>query len=159
MPLQGKIGEFHHPRNLFKLVINSVFPPPPGDLTIIRMSGLKTERETVQMPDRTIVAGGQVKPFTFTIVIPTHHTLEMAFWTAWFKQCEEPVDRFYKKDGTLLMPPLGPNPTLRGGTVRAYSLTGLHPNIDELSDFDMKNEGEMSELTITMNCDRKEIAF
>src|SRR5262245_16398934 len=114
MSIKGQIAQFHHPLNLFKLIVQSIAPPQPGPLTFTKISGISQEIDAVEMPDRTRHSGGQTKPGTFTAMMPSHHLLENVFMELWFRGCQESVDRDYKKDATLVMVPVGLNPNARG---------------------------------------------
>lgn len=153
MPLQGKISEFHLPVNNYVLSVASV-PPPPGLLTFTKISGLETEVESVELPDRTRVSGGQTKALTFTADMPMHHILEQLYMEQWFDSGREPVKRGYKRDGTLLYIPIGLNPVARGGGVpRTIGLKGMFVTKRKYPDLDMKNEGDMAVVEYTISVD------
>jgi hypothetical protein len=139
----GDISPDHIPTNKYQLMFLGV---PP--LTCTNISGLETELVTSEMPDRTIVSGGQQKATEFTIMIPEHHVVEQAAMEAWLIESTDPVLPSYKKVGTLL------GISVSGNIIVSKQLVGVFPKKRTLPDREMINEGELSLVEWTLSVDQ-----
>jgi hypothetical protein len=140
--MKGVIKSDHIPVNNYQLIIIGLPPLNPTEI-----SGIEDELQTVDLPDRTVGSGGQRAPAEFTMMIPAHHTLEVAACEVWFKEAQEPVSPTYKKAGTILMK------SLSGKTIRSRSIVGafIHKRVDP--DLELANEGEMAAIEYTVKVD------
>lgn len=141
--MKGAIRPNHIAVNKYTFLVLGL---PP--LTPTKISGIEEELEAVDLPDRTKASGGNTKAVEFTIMLPMHHTIEMAAMEAWFRESQDPVLPTYKKAATLLMLPIGP------GIPRTRSLIGVFPTKRKDPDLEMKNEGEMAEVEWTISADQ-----
>lgn len=139
---KGSINTDHIPKNLYELII---IPMP--SIHIVGISGIEEELETVVLPDRTNVTGGNTKPGEFTMRTILHHGVEQLLLEEWFKEAQDPPLPFYKRDGTLIMS------SISGGNSRSFSLTGMFLSKRSLPDLEMANEGDMVEVTWTVKYD------
>lgn len=140
--MKGTIKKNHIPASEFKLLVIGM-----PEITLVTVSGIEEELETVDLPDRTTASGGHTKPVEFTITQPMHHLVELAAMEAWFRESQDPVSPTYKKNATLVMTSIG------GDVSKTYSLMGLYPSKQKLPDLDMANEGEMNVVEWTMKAD------
>jgi hypothetical protein len=140
--MKGRIKPDHIPVNKYELLFIGM---PP--LTVIKMSGLEKELETVDLPDRTTASGGQTKQLEFTMEMPQHHVVEQAAMELWFKESQDPVSPNYKKNGTLV------GTSLSDAIVVSKSILAAFPSKPKYPDMDMSNEGEMAVVEWTMKCD------
>lgn len=138
--MKGAIQEGHIPVNNFVLLVLGMVP-----FTLTKLSGIEKELEVVDLPDRTKASGGQTKAGTFTMMLPLHHTLEVAAMQKWFKDSQDPVQPGYRKTATLTM-----SPVVLNEVGKSYTILGLFPVKEKLPDLEMKNEGEMAEVEYTM---------
>lgn len=140
--MKGDIKADHIPVNKYKLLIIGLPAITPTEI-----SGMEDELESVDLPDRTSASGGNRKPTEFTMMIPAHHTVEIAACEIWFKQGQEPVSPLYKKVGILQMF------SLSGQITRSRSIIGAHITKRVDPDLEMANEGEMAviEYTVKVN--------
>jgi len=140
--MKGVIEEGHIPVNNWQLIILG------GPLlTITEQSGIEDELETTELPDRTVVSGGNRKAIEFDITMPEHHTVEQVFMESWFKESQDPVSPTYKKIGTMI------SYDINGNVARTMSLIGAFPKKRVQSDREMANEGEMATVTWTISVD------
>lgn len=142
MPAKGTINADHIPKNKYALHI-----VPGITITVLGVSGIEEELETVVLPDRTNASGGNTKSGEFTIRTMLHHTIEQIFLEEWFKECQDPVLPLYKRQGTLVMS------SISGEHFRSFSMTGLFLSKRSLPDLEMTNEGEAVEVTWTVKYD------
>ncbi len=140
--MKGVIKPDHMPTNKYELVIIGM---PP--LTPTTMSGLEDELETFDMPDKTVVSGGNRKAGEFEITIPLHHKVEMAAMELWFQEGQDPVSPLYKKPGTAIYK------SISGTVISAYALIGAQVVKRKLPDADMGSEGEIALATWTIKLD------
>lgn len=118
---------------------------PP--LTPTSIGGLERELDSADLPDNTTVSGGRTKAGEFEMKIPLHHAVEVAAMRTWFAEGQDPITPTYKKVGTL---------TIESGSklnLMTVTIVGLRPTKLALPDLEMKNEGEMAELTCSMKYD------
>jgi len=139
----GDINPDHIPTNKYQFLVLGL---PP--LTVVEISGLETELVTAEMPDRTVVSGGQQKASEFTIMIPEHHVVEQAAMALWLQESTDPVLPTYKKVATLLAM------SISGSTIASKSLVGLFPKKRVLPDREMVNEGELALVEWTLSVDQ-----
>lgn len=141
--LKGKIQPNHIPLNRYDLVI--VGGPP---LTVVTCSGIEEELEVVEMPDRTVASGGNTKPVEFTIGIPTHHAVEIAFMELWFADSigQKPG---HKKSGALIMKAVS---DIAPG--KTHTIMSALVSKRKLPDLEMANEGELSVTEYTIRADQ-----
>lgn len=132
----------HYPRNNFQLKVTGL-----GDLTLIEMSGIEEELDTVELPDRTFASGGHTKPFEFTFSIPAHHATEVNACKRWFEDCQEPVAEDYKKDATLIIT------SISGSSTLSFVIEGMFLCKWKNSDNDAANEGELHTIEFTAKGD------
>lgn len=140
--MKGTIQNDHMPLNKFQLLVAGL---PP--LTLVTMSGIEDELQTVDMPDRTVASGGNRGMVEFTGAIPAHHLIEQSAMEIWFAECQDPVSPTYKKIGTLIMQ------SITGTVLRSFSMDGLFLSKRALPEFDMNNEGEMAVIEWTFRAD------
>jgi hypothetical protein len=141
--VKGVLAPDHIPRNKYQLRVRGL---PPITFTFV--GGLEEELETVDLPDRTTASGGNTKPVTFTVRMPTHHVTERVAMENWFTECQDPVPRSYKKVGTLIKQSIS---SLASVT---YMLHGLYISKRTTQDQEMENEGELDEIEWEMKADR-----
>ena len=139
---KGVIHADHISKNKYELII-----VPAPSILIAGISGIEEELETVVLPDRTNVSGGNTKPGEFTMRTFLHHTVEQIFLEEWFKECQDPVLPLYKRQGTLLLS------SISGENIRSFSMIGLFLSKRSLPDLEMSNEGEAVEVTWTVKYD------
>jgi hypothetical protein len=140
--MKGVIKPDHIPVNKYLLIIIGL-----PQLNPIEISGMEDELETVDLPDRTVASGGNRKATEFTMMIPAHHTLEIAACEAWFLEGQEPVSPGYKKAGSLIMK------SLSGKKFRTRSLVGAFISKRADPDLELVNEGEMASIEYTVKVD------
>ena len=140
--MKGAILAEHMPTNRYSLAILNFVT-----LTATEISGLEDELETVELPDRTRVTGGNRGASEFTVMIPMHHTVEVAAMELWFVQCQDPVAPDYKKVGTLT------HKSISDQAARAYTLSGMFITKRKLPDLEMAGEGEMGTIEFTISVD------
>jgi hypothetical protein len=140
--MKGDIKSDHIPVSKYKLLVAG-FP----SLTIVELSGLEDEIVTTELPDRTVVSGGQHTASEFTIMMPDHHLEEQAIMETWFIESTDPVSPSYKKIATLIAE------SVSGNTIRSRSLIGVFPKKRKLWDGEMANEGEIALVEWTLSVD------
>ena len=142
MSLRGTIRSNHMPVNNFRLVVVGL---PP--LTPVSIGELESELETVMLPDRTVVSGGNTKPGETDIAIPAHHDIEIFAMELWLRGSKDPVNPAYKLPATVLLN------RLAGGIPRTFSLPGLFPKKRVTPALEMDNEGDMAVIVYTLSYD------
>lgn len=130
------------PRNKYRLTVPGMKP-----ITVVSVTGIEEDLETVNLPDRTTASGGQRGPVSFSIGVPAHHSDEIASLEAWYKESQDPVSPTYKKNATLTLISLTSTRKLQF-QLRGSFVCGRH--IEEQS---MANEGEMNVITYPMKAD------
>jgi|SRR5690606_2416877 len=140
--MKGEIQPDHMPANKFTLQVVGLV-----DLRVQEVSGLEDEIQVVDLPDRTVASGGVRNATEFDIMIPMHHTPEMAAMEAWFRESQDPVSPTYKKPCTLI------HHSISGAADRSYTLLGVFPKKRTLPDLDKADEGEMTLCTWTLSVD------
>lgn len=144
MTMKGSINPGHIPVNKYQLLFVGV-----PLLTPTTVSGIEEELQTVDLPDRTKASGGHTGPSEMTIMIPLHHSGEVAALEAWFIESQDPVTPTYKKAGSLLMESV----SLTGPT-RTVNLIGVFPTKRKYPDLDMSNDGDMAAVEWTLSVDQ-----
>lgn len=133
----------HIPLNKFELVVVGL--PKITFTTVGALTDATTEAE---LPDGTVASGGKTAPVEFTVTVPAHHLVETMAMDNWKRQAEDPIDKGYKKAGTLI----GYSGT--GNEFKSWSLTGLWVRDRTTPDFDMANAGEMAVISYVMRADK-----
>lgn len=140
--MKGEINPDHMPVNKFSFRVLGFI-----DLTVVELSGIEDELETVELPDRTMGTGGNRKAGEFELTIPMHHDLEFAAMEVWFLEGQDPVSPTYKKSATIS------HKSASGRAVRNFTVGGCFVKKRALPDLDKSNEGEMATVTYTMSYD------
>jgi hypothetical protein len=153
--LKGRIPGGHIALNNFELLIGAPVPYP-GKPCITKISGIKEILEHVELPDRTKAPTGQTKPGNFKISFPLHDVPTRLYFEEWINACKAPVSPLSKRSGTVVMYSIYAGSLFGAITGSAtYGLSGLF--IEEADrmpkEFDMKNEGEMAEIELTLSFD------
>lgn len=141
--MKGDIKPDHIPVSKYQLIV-----PGLPTLTITELSGLEDEINTNEMPDRTVVSGGQHTASEFTIMIPDHHRVEQAAMEVWFAESTDPVSPSYKKVASLVAT------SISGGIIVTRTLIGVFPKKRKLWDGEMANEGEPAMVEWTLSVDQ-----
>lgn len=142
MAMKGTIKPGHIPANNYQLMVVGL----PA-LTPTAVSGLDTELETANLPDRTVASGGNTKAADITIKLPMHHVVEQRAMEKWFQDSQDPVKPGYKKPATLCFI------NIEGKVTRAFSLIGVFPKKRKLPDMDLANAGDMTVAEWTLAVD------
>lgn len=142
MPIKGVISADHAQVNKYELRVIGLEP-----LLITAISGIEEELDVTDLPDRTKATGGRTKPVEFDITIPGHEVISQKTMELWFEQCKDPVDPLHKKIGTLT------NFTQSNNPLIGFTLEGLMPVKRALPDYELDNDGEMSEHVWSMTAD------
>jgi hypothetical protein len=140
--MKGVIQPDHMPVNRYQLLVLGMIP-----ITCTEISGIEDELQTAEMPDRTVVSGGNRAAFEFTIMVPMHHAAEQAALELWFRESQDPVLPTYKKTVTLV------HERVSGANFRSFTLSGVFPKKRALPDLEMANEGEMAQVEWTLSGD------
>lgn len=145
MVMKGSVQPNHIPVNNYELFIVGL---PP--ILFTQVSGLEEETESADMPDRTVVTGGNTKAIEFTTLSFEHHSVELAALEIWRRQAIDPVDPLYKKIGTLV------KRGINGEVATTRTLIGLWIKKRKDADMDLANEGEPAMIEWTMSADKPE---
>ncbi len=147
MALQGSILTDHVPVNSFRITITGV--GASGQTFFFSdLSGIETEVEAIDLPDRTKASGGQTLPSEFTGKTPLHHAVERAALNTWFKEGQDPVKSTYKKTATLI------HKTISGSKQGKYTIRGLWITKRKLPDLDTTNAGDIALIEWTFSLDK-----
>jgi len=142
MTMKGAVQQNHIPVNNYELKIQG----QPVFL-FTKISGLDQETESVDLPDRTVASGGNVKAFEITAESFEHHAVETDALEAWRQEGKDNVTRTYKKTGTLIKRAID-------GTVQSSRiLTGVWVKKRKDADLDLANEGEPAMIEWTLSVD------
>lgn len=136
--MKGVIKSDHIPVNKYELIV-----PGLPTLVLTTISGLETELQTVELPDRTVRSGGNTGPVEFTATLPAHHVVERTACEIWFREGQDPVSPSYLKVGTLVQH------SNSGGIFASYTLIDLFISKRKTADLEMANEGEEAEIEWT----------
>lgn len=142
--MKGKIRPNHIAKNSFELIIVGILAPK---LSPIEVGDISDVLDVVDLPDRTRASGGNKQAGDFTILIPSHHDIEIAACEAWFKEAQSPVSAVYKKTGVFN------KKTLDGKVRRSYALTGAFISERNMTTVSLENEGEMDAVEFKINFD------
>lgn len=117
------------------------------ELTVTEISGITQDTDTVILPDRTVVTGGNQKTVEFTVKVPAWHSEELLAWEAWRLEAIGVVLPTYKKVVAI-------NAKNQSGTIKHIGiLTGCFVAGVESPGFDMSNEGEGAYCTYKLVAD------
>lgn len=144
MALQGTLLSNHVPVNNFTLTVNGT---GGGTYFFTEISGIETEVQAVDLPDRTKASGGNILPQEFTAKAPLHHATERAKLEGWFKEGQCPVVSGYKKTATLI------HKALDGSVQGKYTISGLWIMKRKLPDLDKTNDGEIAQIEWSFSSD------
>ena len=142
--MKGVYPTDHLPINKFRLLVDGL----PDNLVVIKLSGLEAELETVELPDRTMASGGNVKGGEFTIETPLDDSAEHAAMEEWFKKGHDPVQPDYKKDCVLV------HTSISGQKEVAYNIMGTFVSKRKLPDLEMANAGDPAVVEWTCKFDQ-----
>jgi hypothetical protein len=143
MVMKGAVKADHIPKNNFELIIVGL---PP--ILITEMSGLEQETESAEMPDRTVVSGGNVKASEHDIKTFEHHKVETAALELWRREGVDPVSATYKKSGTLI------KRSISGAVASVRLVSGVWVKKRTDDDLEMANEGEPAMITWLLSIDK-----
>jgi hypothetical protein len=145
MVMKGAVQPDHTPKNNFELIILGL---PP--ILITEFSGLEQETESAEMPDRTVVSGGNVKATEHDIKTFEHHAVETAALELWRREGIDPVSPTYKKTGTLI------KRSISGAIASTRTVTGVWIKKRTDDDLELANEGEPVMITWLLSIDKIE---
>ena len=144
MPIKGSIGSNIYHRNEFAFNVAGI-----GDLTVISVSEIEQNLQTVTLSDRTVVTGGSTEAFEIDVVTPAGNNAEQAKWQQWYLDSQHPAEPTYKKTVTIVRE----SAELPLSKTMVYTLEGVFIRKRMDSDFDMDNEGEDARVTWTLSVD------
>ena len=142
MTIKGVFLPDHIQVNKFQLSVPGL---PP--LTPISIGELESELDKVELPDRTTASGGREKAGEFELVIPAHHTLEIAAMELWVVEGLDPISPLYKKIATLF----GFSQSTLGQ--KSWMIGGAWASKRALPAWELDNDGEMANITYTISYD------
>jgi hypothetical protein len=134
----------HVARNRYEMIVLGM-----PSFTFTKLTGIEQALDVVDLPDRTKASGGRAQAGTMGAAIPAHHTLEYAAMLAWIEDAKAPVGENYKKTATIILKPIG-NSVAK---TRTITVLGVWPSKKAISDQEMDNDGEMTELEVDLNFD------
>ena len=140
--MKGVIQPDHMPINKYQFLVLGFIP-----FTAVEISGIEDELQTIEMPDRTVVSGGNRAAYEFSIMIPMHHQVEQALMEFWYREGQDPVLPTYKKTVTLV------HQRLSGAGDRSFTLSGVFVKKRTLPDLELLNEGDMAMVEWLMSGD------
>ena len=118
---------------------------PP--LTATKVSGLEEEIKKLELPDGTAATTGNTGSSEITIMIPNHHSVEIAAMELWKAEGKDPVSATYKKSGVVL------EKTVSGKTSLVTSILGVWVTKSVGTDHEMKPDAEAAYTTYTLSID------
>lgn len=136
--MKANLNEDHIPINRFQMLVIGTIAP---FFTVISLSGIQEELETLEMPDRTWVSMGRTGPVEFSMSIPMHHRDEQGAMELWFQESKDPILPTYKKPAVLT------HTSISGGNTVSYVFTDLFPYKRELPSLELGADGEMAVIT------------
>lgn len=139
--LKGKILENHIPLNTFELAVTGM-----PQLTLTKSDNIEESVAVIELPDRTRASGGQSSSVSFSGEVPMHHQVQVGALDLWFNQSKSPIDRGYRKSGSIMFFALN-------GTPRIYELLNLWVSKRTIPGGDMANDGEMAVVTYQFEAD------
>ena len=140
--MKGAIDPNHIPVNKYELLVLG----QPA-FTFTEVSGIEDEIQKSEMPDRTVVSGGNRGANEFTTMLPLHHRTQQAAMELWFKMGQDPVSPGYKKAATLI------HKSISGTVIASFAVTGLWPFKRKNPDLEMANEGELAQVEWSFSAD------
>ncbi|KKN30259.1 hypothetical protein LCGC14_0835740 [marine sediment metagenome] len=140
--MKGVVEPGHIGVHQFELVVT-----PGPTLVFTEVSGMSSETTKVEMPDRTIVTGGEETVGEFTAMLPMHHESQINFMDLWLQEGRDPVSPLYKKLATMNFR------NIEGSLLVAHELIGLFVSNKTLPDADMANDGELAKVEYAFNYD------
>ena len=143
MVMKGTVQPGHIAKNNFELIVVGL---PPFIIT--EFSGLEQETESSEMPDRTVVSGGNVKATEHDIKTFEHHLVETAALELWRREGIDPVSPTYKKGGTLI------KRNIHGEVASVRIVQGIWIKKRTDDDLEMANEGEAVMITWSLSIDK-----
>lgn len=147
MVMKGTVQPNHIPVNNYELIIIGL-----PKMLFTEISGLEQELETVDMPDRTVASGGNIKATEFTAKSFEHHLVETAAMELWRREAVDPVSPTYKKLATLVKRNIG------GNVATTRTMIGIFISKRKDADLDLANEGEPAMIEWTFKVDKIESA-
>jgi hypothetical protein len=143
MTLKNVLKPNHSPVNKYKLSVSGL----PA-LVLTKAGGVEQETGKVTLPDKTWASSGEQEPFEIECELPLHHTSEVAAIEKWYKEGKHPVQKSYKKTGTMIYK------AIDDSTVKSLSLIGAGVTKIKYPDEDMSDtEGAMNVLVFTLTVD------
>jgi hypothetical protein len=138
----GNISPDHMPLNKYELLIVGM-----PKITFITVGSFTDATTEATLPDGTVASGGKSAPIEFNVTVPRHHLVDVALMDNWKKQGRDPIDKNYKKTGTLI------SYSGTGAVFKSEQLRGLWVRDKTTPEFDMGNDGEMAVNTYVMRAD------
>lgn len=142
MSLKGRIQADHMPLNKFTLTVVGL---PAIDF--LSVSGLESEVESVDLPDRTKATGGQIGTSEVTVSIANHHEAQLFAMEFWLREGQDPVTITYKKPAILTQL------SNSGDATRTWTLAGVWVSKRGITDMAMENPGELATTEYTLMID------
>ena len=140
--MKGVIQPNHVPKNNYDLLIIGL-----PEIVFTEIGDIEEVIDVVDLPDRTRASGGTKQPGDFSVIVPSHHDVDIAAMEAFFLEAQEPVAPTYKKAGVYS------KKALDGTNVRQYALVGLFCSMRTLTTVNLENEGEMDAVEYLLNFD------
>lgn len=140
--MKGAIQPNHVSKNNFEMQVIGL---PP--ITFIEVGDIPEQVDKVDLPDRTRASGGTKQAGEFSVMVPSHHDVEVAAMEAWYKEAQDPVAPTYKKSGVLI------KKGIDGSVIRTYTFTGLWVSERNMTSVALENEGEMDTIEYLLNFD------
>jgi len=142
MSLKGRIKADHIPLNKYALTVVGL-----PEITFLRVSGLESGIEMVELPDRTRASGGQVGTSELTVSIPSHHSTDVLAMELWFKESQDPITATYKKPAILTQF------SGTGAITRTWQLSGCWNGGRAIAEVAFENAGELATIEYTLHVD------
>lgn len=140
--MKGKILANHVPKNNYDLQVIGL-----PEIVFTEIGDIEETLDVVDLPDRTRASGGTKQAGDFSVIVPSHHDVDIAAMEAWFLEAQGNVSPTYKKAGIYT------KKGLDGSNIRQYSLIGLFCSARTLTTVNLENEGEMDAVEYTLNFD------
>lgn len=143
MVLKGAVQENHIPVNNYEFLVEGLAVP----ILFTSIGSLEEELETADMPDRTVVSGGNVKAIESDFEMFEHHTAQLAAMRDWYAQAKAGTPG-YKKVGTLI------KRHIDGTVATTRACSGVFPKKEVSSDLELANAGEPAMVKFTLSIDK-----
>lgn len=140
--IKGELSQGYIPINKFSMVVEGI-----ASMTVIEVSGIEQELETVDLPDKTVATSGRAGTTEFSIKVPAHEDVTMAALDTWWKSCQGDVAMDYKKKATLSLLDTFGLPKAN------WSISGMFPTKRALPELNAGSEGEMAMAEWTFKAD------